>query len=189
MGLFYLFVGLFIFARRWTATRAVHFYVFCLASAVLFSFHYTGKLNQFDWEIYWSKVVAMLLAPALLVHFALFFPERGTAQRVWRRLAAVARYLPPAALLAIHINVATGLLGFAPSLPARIELDQLELAYLGLYFLLAAAIFLISYERAPNGAAAPAVEMGGRAALWRASRRSAGCTSCPTRSARCRGHG
>jgi two-component system NtrC family sensor kinase len=151
VGLFYLFVGLFIFARRWTATRAVHFYVFCLASAVLFSFHYTGKLNQFDWEIYWSKVVAMLLAPALLVHFALFFPERGTAQRVWRRLGAVATYLTPAALLAIHINVATGMLGFAPSLPARIKLDQLELAYLGLYFLLAAAIFLISYERAPKG--------------------------------------
>ena len=77
VGLVYLFVGLFIFARRWTATRAVHFYVFCLASSVLFSFHYTGKLNQFDWEIYWSKVVATLLAPALLVHFALFFPERG----------------------------------------------------------------------------------------------------------------
>ena len=81
----------------------------------------------------------------------MFFPERGTAQRVWRRLGAVATYLLPAALLAIHINVATGLLGFAPSLPARIELDQLELAYLGLYFLLAAAIFLISYERAPKG--------------------------------------
>ena len=151
VGLVYLFVGLFIFARRWTASRAVHFYIFCLASFVLFAFHYTGKLNQFDWEIYWSKVVATLLAPALLVHFALFFPERGAAQRVWRRLGLVTAYLVPAALLVIHVNVATGLLGFAPSLPARIALDQLELAYLGLYFLLAAAIFLISYERAPNG--------------------------------------
>ena len=151
VGLVYLFVGLFIFARRWNAPRAVHFYVFCLASFVLFSFHYTGKLNQFDWEIYWSKAVATLLAPALLVHFALLFPERGMERRVWRRLAMAAAYLLPVALLLVHINVATGLLGFAPSLPARIALDQLELAYLGLYFLLAAAIFLISYERAPNG--------------------------------------
>ncbi len=151
VGLVYLFVGLFIFARRWSAARAVHFYVFCLASFVLFSFHYTGKLNQFDWEIYWSKVVAMLLAPALLVHFALFFPERGAARRIWRRLVVVAAYLLPAVLLVVHINVATGLLGFAPSLPARIVLDQLELAYLGLYLLLAAVIFLISYGRAPNG--------------------------------------
>src|ERR1700722_8900529 len=38
VGLIYLFVGLFIFARRWTASRAVHFYVFCLASFVLFFF-------------------------------------------------------------------------------------------------------------------------------------------------------
>ena len=49
------------------------------------------------------------------------------------------------------MDVATGLLGFVPSLPARIALDQLELAYLGLYFLLAAAIFLYSYRRAPSG--------------------------------------
>src|SRR5580704_10949605 len=89
VGLLYLFIGLFIFARRWNAPKAVHFYVFCLVSFILYSFHFTGKLNLFDWEIYWSKVVAMLLPPALLVHFALFFPERGTAQRVWRRLGAV----------------------------------------------------------------------------------------------------
>src|SRR6185437_16077964 len=47
--LLYLFIGLFIFVRRWNAARAVHFYLFCLASFVLFSFHYTGKLNAFDW--------------------------------------------------------------------------------------------------------------------------------------------
>ncbi len=79
------------------------------------------------------------------------FPERGKAQRSWRPLGVIAAYLLPAALLAIHVEVATNLLGFAPSLAARIALDQLELVYLGLYFLLAAAIFLRSYQRAPNG--------------------------------------
>ena len=54
-------------------------------------------------------------------------------------------------LLLLHLDVATGLLGFAASLPARLALDQLELGYLGLYFLLAAVIFLRSYLRAPNG--------------------------------------
>jgi two-component system, NtrC family, sensor kinase len=151
VGLVYLFVGLFILGRRWTASRAIHFYLFCLASFILFSFHYTGKLDPFDWEIYWCKVGAMLLAPALLVHFALLFPERGTEHRLLRRLGIACAYLVPAALLTIHINVATGWLGFAPSLLARIALDQLELAYLGLYFMLAAAIFVISCERAPNG--------------------------------------
>ncbi len=58
VGLLYLFIGLFIFARRWNAVRAVHFYIFCLVSFILFSFHYTGKLNFFDWEIYWSKIAA-----------------------------------------------------------------------------------------------------------------------------------
>jgi two-component system NtrC family sensor kinase len=58
VGLVYLFIGFFIFARRWSAPRAVHFYVFCLVSAVMFSFHYTGKLNGFDWEVYWCQVGA-----------------------------------------------------------------------------------------------------------------------------------
>src|SRR5262249_52768052 len=38
VGILYLFIGLFIFARRWNAPRAVHFYVFCLLSFILYSF-------------------------------------------------------------------------------------------------------------------------------------------------------
>src|SRR5437588_11243360 len=93
----------------------------------------------------------MLLAPALLVHFALVFPERSIARRTWHRLGLLAVYLPSAALLLVHVNVATSLLGFVPSLPARIALDQLELAYLAVCFLVAAAIFFRSYGRAPSG--------------------------------------
>ncbi len=48
VGLLYLFIGLFIFVKRWSAPRAIHFYVFCLVSFVLYGFHYTGKLNEFD---------------------------------------------------------------------------------------------------------------------------------------------
>src|SRR5882757_2939901 len=81
VGLLYLFIGLFIFARRWNAPRAVHFYLFCLVSFILYEFRFTGKLNLFDWEIYWSQAVALLLAPALLVHFALEFPERSIVRR------------------------------------------------------------------------------------------------------------
>jgi two-component system NtrC family sensor kinase len=151
VGVLYLFIGLFIFWRRWNAARAVHFYIFCLVSAVLFAFHYTGKLNGFDWEVYWCQAVALLLAPALLVHFALLFPERKVGQRVWRRFWVAAVYALPAVLLLVHVDVATNLLGFVPSLPAHFALNQLELAYLGLYFLVAALIFLRSYQRTPNG--------------------------------------
>src|SRR6202041_1416591 len=147
VGLLYLFIGLFIFVRRWNAPRAVHFYVFCLVSFILYSFHYTGKLNAFDWKIYWGNLVALLLQPALLVHFALVFPERrGT---LWPKLVGL--YSVPLALLALHISVATATLDFLPSISSREFLDTIELLYLGLYFLVAAGIFLASYFRAPSG--------------------------------------
>ena len=38
-----------------------------------------------------------------------------------------------------------------PWLGSRIVLDQVRLAYLGIYFVSAAAIFLLSYRRAPSG--------------------------------------
>lgn len=146
-ALLYLFIGLFIFVRRWSAPRAIHFYIFCLVSFVFYSFLFTGKLNSFDWTIYWGNVVALLLQPALLVHFALVFPERrGT---FWPKILAV--YSVPFALLVLHFFVATGSLNFVPSLSAEHFLEQIELAYLGLYFLLAAAIFFVSYSRSPNG--------------------------------------
>jgi two-component system, NtrC family, sensor kinase len=47
--------------------------------------------------------------------------------------------------------VAIPLLDFYPSIGARIFLDKLEYCYMGLGFLLAAAIFLASYFRAPSG--------------------------------------
>ena len=151
VGLLYLFIGLFIFARRWNAPRAVHFYLFCLVSFILYSFHYSGKLNVFDWTIYWGNVLALLLQPALLLHFALVFPERrGETRRAqMRRLLAL--YSAPAVLLLMHISVANQLLGFVPWLGSRSTLNQIELGYLVAYFLLAAWVFLRSYRRAPSG--------------------------------------
>ncbi|HXZ11668.1 MAG TPA: ATP-binding protein [Candidatus Sulfotelmatobacter sp.] len=146
-ALLYLFIGLFIFVRRWNAPRAIHFYVFCLVSFVLYSFHYSGKLNSFDWIIYWTNVVALLLQPALLVHFALVFPERRGW--VWPKIAAT--YAVPVALLTLHVFVATGTLDFMPSIGNRDFLDTIELVYMGAYFLAAAGIFLLSYRRAPSG--------------------------------------
>ncbi len=147
VGVLYLLIGLFIFARRWTAPRAVHFYVFCLVSFVLYSFHYSGKPGAFDQEVYWANVVAWLLQPALLIHFALVFAERRG--RLVRLLALV--YGVPAALLGLHVAAAAGTLGFWPSLGARYTLDQIEHGYLGVYFVLAAGVFWRSYRRAPSG--------------------------------------
>ena len=81
IALVYLSIGLYVLFRRWTAPRATHFYVFCLASFVLYSFNYTGKFNTFDWTIYWGRILAGALQPALFLHFALAFPEERPAAR------------------------------------------------------------------------------------------------------------
>jgi two-component system NtrC family sensor kinase len=150
VGLVYLFIGFFIFARRWSAPRAVHFYVFCLVSFIFYSFHFSQKLGTFDWEIYWGNAVAWLLQPALLLHFALLFPNRdANVARRWTKIIAV--YSVPAVILAVQICVAIGAFGFVPWLGARIVLDQIRLAYLGAYFIAAGVVFLLSYRRAPGG--------------------------------------
>jgi len=150
VGLLYLFIGLFIFVRRWNAPRAVHFYLFCLASFVLYSFHYSGKLDAFDWEIYWANVVARLLVPALLLHFALVFPEHTEGpRRSAARLGAV--YILPSFLLLTHLSVAVNALGFIPWLGARLVLDKIELTYLAAYFLAAGIVFSRTFRAAPSG--------------------------------------
>ena len=63
IALVYLGIGLYVLLRRWTAPRSTHFYIFCLVSFIFYSFHYTGKLNDFDWIVYWSNVVAGYCSP------------------------------------------------------------------------------------------------------------------------------
>jgi two-component system NtrC family sensor kinase len=150
VGLLYLFIGLFIFIRRWNAPRAVHFFVFCLVSFILYSFHYSGKLDAFDYEVYWAKIASLMLAPALLFHFALVFPERteGTTRSL-SKLTLV--YGPALALLLFHVSTALNKLGFVPWLGSRVLLDKIELSYLGIYFLAAAFVFYQSFREAPSG--------------------------------------
>ncbi len=150
VGLLYLFIGLFIFIRRWNAPRAVHFYVFCLVSFILYSFQYSGKLDTFDLEVYWSSVAARLLAPALLLHFALVFPERTeSARKSLLKFAAV--YAPPLVLLLVHILAAVNALGFVPTTRSRVLLEELELSFLGTYFVAAGLVFYSSYRRSRSG--------------------------------------
>ena len=150
VGLLYLFIGLFIFVRRWNAPRAVHFYVFCLVSFILYSFQYSGKLDPFDYEVYWASIVARILAPALLLHFALVFPERAEGRvRSLSKLTLV--YGPGAVLLVLHVSTALNMLGNVPWLGSRILLDKMELIYLGIYFLAAGLVFYKSFREAASG--------------------------------------
>jgi two-component system NtrC family sensor kinase len=144
IALVYLSIGLYVLFRRWTAPRATHFYVFCLASFVLYSFSYTGKLNTFDWTIYWGGIVALALQPALFLHFALAFPEERPARRNWINSLI---YLPGLALIGLQVLAqwrweATELL--------NTRLGQLGMGYLALYYVLAAVVFLRNYLRQEN---------------------------------------
>jgi two-component system, NtrC family, sensor kinase len=145
IALVYLSIGLYVLFRRWTAPRATHFYVFCLASFVLYSFNYTGRFNGFDWTIYWGRILAEALQPALFLHFALAFPEERPASR--RHWINSLIYLPGLAIIVLQVVAmlrwqATGLL--------KTRLDQLATAYLAIYYVLAALVFLRNYLRQTN---------------------------------------
>ncbi len=150
VGLLYLFIGIFIFVKRWNAPRAVHFYVFCLFSFIFCSFHYSGKLDTFDWEVYWAEIAARLLAPALLLHFALVFPGRTESPlRSAAKLFAV--YVVPLGLLAVHLSTALNAFGFVPWLGAYAVLSKLEFSFLAACLLAAGVVFYRSYrERRPE---------------------------------------
>ena len=142
VGVLYLLIGLFVYYRRVSAPRSVHFYVLCLASFVLFCFHYTGKLTAFDQVIYWSNVAAWVLASTIFLHFCLVFPER--AKWLSSRATILATYVPGAFLLVIYVLVAKGMLRVAAS-PIEVNwfLDRGELLYLCAVYLLGALVLTL----------------------------------------------
>jgi len=144
IGLIYLGIGVYVLLRRWTAPSSTHFYVFCLVSFIAYCFHYSGKLNSFDWTIYWGNVAALLLQPALFLHFVLTFPERRDLIRKHRWIIP-AVYIPGLVLAVVHI-VTLRLLRASEVL--RWNLDRLEMGYLALLFVAAAAVLLYNYRKA-----------------------------------------
>jgi two-component system, NtrC family, sensor kinase len=144
IALIYLGIGIYVLLRRWTAPSSTHFYIFCLISFIFYSFHYTGKLNAFDWSVYWANVVAWMLQPALFLHFVLTFPEkRHFVQRHRWLLAAL--YAPGLALLGAHVFT----LRFIQANEfRRWNLDRLWWSYLALYFAASAAVLWYSYLKA-----------------------------------------
>jgi two-component system, NtrC family, sensor kinase len=144
IALIYLGIGIYVLLRRWTAPGSTHFYLFCLVSFVAYAFHYVGKLNDFDWTIYWGNVVAWLMQPALFLHFVLTFPEKRQFVRKHPLLLTMV-YVPAAFLLGLRIAAmrwlaATGRLSR--------EIDRFDITYGALFFLIAAGVLWYSYRRA-----------------------------------------
>ena len=144
IALIYLGIGLYVLLRRWTAPKSSHFYVFCLTSFIFFAFHYTGKLNQFDWIVYWSSIASELLQPALFLHFVLTFPEvKSVVKR--NRWLVPACYLPAVLLAGFHV-VALRLL--EPSGTLRWNLDRLYLSYMTVFLIASAGVLWHTYKHA-----------------------------------------
>ena len=145
IALIYLGIGVYVLLRRWTAPGSTHFYIFCLVSFIAYSFKYTGKLNDFDWTIYWSNIVAWVLQPALFLHFVLTFPGEA-AVRAPASVAAGSGVSPRRAcfwrrhIFALRLAQASGHL--------RWDMDRQEMAYGAVLFVVAAAVLWHSYRLA-----------------------------------------
>ena len=146
VGLVYLAIGLFVYVRRRRAPKSVHFYLLCLVSFVLCTFHYTGRLNNFDIAMYWGNVVAGLLAPAFFLHFCLDFPDRLRWVRGARSLVL---YVPAVLLLAAYWGAASGTIRVdTPLMGVRWMLDIGWLLLLSVTYLAGAAVLTLHYYRA-----------------------------------------
>lgn len=144
VGIVYLLLGLFVYFRRSAAPKALHFYLLCLASFVQYTFHYTGKLNNFDKVIYWGNAAACLLAPCVFLHFCLSFPRsyRWLKDRQWLI------YIPGSALLAIQWLVANGNLRVdIPINELRWLLDRITMVYWAALYLGGAGVLWFRYRR------------------------------------------
>ncbi len=135
IALVYLGIGLYVLLRRWTAPHSMHFYIFCLVSFVLYSFWRTGKLDTTDQIVYWSKIVANALQPALFLHFALAFAPERRERRPWLTPLI---YLPATLIVALQVIAIEA--WSATELLAH-RLDQLATLHQALFYALAAAVF------------------------------------------------
>jgi PAS domain S-box-containing protein len=146
IGLLYFLIGLFVLLRRSRAPLALHFYFICLTSFVFYVFHYTGKLNAFDWTIFWLDLTATVLLPPLFLHFCLKFPLESDWMKRHRSSQALI-YTPGCLLLLAWIGFGTGVLGLLPSpLILRNFLETLNDFHFGLLFLVSAVVLVQKYR-------------------------------------------
>ena len=150
VGFLYLFIGVFIFLRRWQARGALHFYTICLASFVVYSYSFTNKLNQFDWTIYWLDEIGFLFLPPLFLHFCLSFPVPKQSLQSHSSLKAIL-YVPAILLLAVHVLFIQGYLNvFQAPLVLRIFLDRIHTIHFASLFVLGVVSLVHTYFSSAN---------------------------------------
>ena len=143
---------------RREAKKFIPVYLFCLTSFILFAYSYTGKLDTFDWFIYWTSVTALLLQPALFAHFCLVYPQsqhgggrkqqHGSGRQNLNLMLAWI-YGPATVLWMAHLAAASGLLRFTvPLVEVRELLDRLAMGYLVVMYLAGIGLLAAAYRKA-----------------------------------------
>jgi len=146
IALVYLAIGLYVLFRRWTAPKSTHFYVFCLTSFAFYALKYTGQFDTLDLWVLWCNYIATALQPALFLHFAVSFTD-DEKPRPSRHFLNPLLYLPGAVLL-IFRYFAQQVWEASGQLIHR--LDQIDYAYLAIFYLVAAGVFWWRYRREKN---------------------------------------
>ena len=133
IGIATLLVGGAVRVRCPDDPATLHFFWLSVTSFGLFTFSFSGRLDRLDWIFYWGDAISILLLPALFLHFAFVFPERGRTSS----LGATGRLvLPMVYAPAIAMGVARAVALLRSSADARYfigvleVLDRLEYVYL-----------------------------------------------------------
>ena len=133
IGLVYLFVGFFVlFKQGGRAPFALHFAILCLTAFVLHFYTPVGTYRDLDLAIAFFKNAALVLFPALLVHFCALYPSK---QQLFaeRRRRTVLLYVPAIALLLLTIFVYLRA-ELAKAVPAVGQVPALSESFVALYW-------------------------------------------------------
>jgi len=129
LGLLYLAIGLY---TLWRSEKAVLFYCWSLASAVLYTFSPVFPVDATGTWVYLADEIARLLLPPLTLHLFLAIPQSGERRRPLRALL----YLPAALMSLVQVDLArfggTILVGHPTRLLLRWT-DRIELLLLAAY--------------------------------------------------------
>jgi signal transduction histidine kinase len=130
VGILYLLIGLATFSRERTATSLL-FVAFCVSSFAIDLLTPSGPIDSL-WKTLWlAEDFFRAVAPALLMHFFLLFPQPMPR---WRRLAGLL-YVPPVIYLAGEVLISLPRPPVEPaSLPFAVELlERFWLVYFAAY--------------------------------------------------------
>jgi PAS domain S-box-containing protein len=141
LAFLYLGIGIFVIIRGGHLSRAFHFYLICVTAFVLFLYSYTARIGFLDVLVYLLSVFAMLLLPALFLHFCMRFPVDPKPARSRAPLL----YVPFVVLAAVQLLWWTGHLvnvGLPRNARSSGIIDRIQLVYLCAGLLIGAFILL-----------------------------------------------